>query len=666
MRDVDVAVVGAGPAGLSAAIAAAEHGAGVVVFDREDRPGGQLNKQTHRFFGSEREHAGTRGLYIARMLSERARALPSLELELGATVLGYYPDRVLLVEQGDRLIKCRARTVVFATGAAERMIPFPNNDLPGIYGAGAVQTLMNLYGVRPGRRVLMVGSGNIGLIVSYQLLQAGVEVAAVVEALPRIGGYLVHASKVRRAGVSILTSATVKEAHGSECLEAATVWRLGPDLVPLPGTEQRLEVDVMCLAVGLMPLGELLWQAGCEMRYVPELGGHAPVRDGWLETTVPGLFVAGDAAGVEEASSAMLSGRLAGLGAVRRLGLIDDAAAEPARAGLEAALAALRAGPAGARIRQGLARLAGAGPSEVAAAGTAPRGGGPDPSESLQRTGVPSDEDLSVAAPPPERLRRGPVAVAECFQRIPCDPCQRACRKGAIRPFSDINDLPVLDHDRCDGCGACISRCPGLALFVVDSSGEGGDRVGLPWEFLPLPAAGEEVLARDREGRPLGPARVEKVWSARALDRTAVVWLSVSRGLGMRVRSFSPGGLPHPRGVSEVAGATGGSVGSPGPVMVCRCEGVTLEEIRRFIAEGYATMEELKRITRCGMGACQGRTCRPLVARELARATGRPLEEIEESRFRPPVKPVKLGLLAQSRRARADRPGGAAGGDARG
>ena len=90
------------------------------------------------------------------------------------------------------------------------MILFPGNDLPGVYGAGAVQTLMNMYGVRPGKSVLMIGSGNIGLIVSYQLMQAGVKVKALVEALPHIGGYAVHASKIRRLGIPILKTCALK------------------------------------------------------------------------------------------------------------------------------------------------------------------------------------------------------------------------------------------------------------------------------------------------------------------------------------------------------------------------------------------------------------------------------------------------------------------------
>ena len=192
---------------------------------------------------------------------------------LEATALGIYEDGVLLVEQHDRVHKVKAERIIVAVGASERMLAFPNNDLPGVYGAGAAQTLMNVHGVKPGHRVLMVGAGNIGLIVSYQMLQAGVEVVGIVEAAPTIGGYLVHAAKVRRAGVPIYTSHTVKEAYGEGVVEGAIIWQLDENWSPIPGTERDVAVDVICLAVGLSPLSDLLWQAGCEMAYVPELGG---------------------------------------------------------------------------------------------------------------------------------------------------------------------------------------------------------------------------------------------------------------------------------------------------------------------------------------------------------------------------------------------------------
>jgi sarcosine oxidase subunit alpha len=339
-----IVVCGGGPAGLSAAITAAFAGTKVVLLERNGLLGGQLVKQTHKFFGSEREYAGVRGVDIAAALSEKVEAMASLiEVRRETTLSGVYSDGSLLLERNGATEILYYGRLIVATGAAETLPLFAGNDLPGIYGAGAVQTLMNLHGVLPGKRAVMVGAGNIGLIVAFQLLQAGVEIAAVIEAAPRIGGYLVHASKLRRAGVPILCSTTVMEAHGSECLEGITTARLDGSGDSVPDTEERMETDLLCLATGLSPLVELLWHAGCEMRYIPELGGYVPLRDRGMATTAPGIYVAGDAGGVEEASTA----------AVRDLGVEVDGLDRDAKRARER-LEALRGGARGKSYRKGL------------------------------------------------------------------------------------------------------------------------------------------------------------------------------------------------------------------------------------------------------------------------------------------------------------------------
>jgi len=418
------------------------------------------------------------------------------------------------------------------------MLSFPGNDLPGVYGAGAVQTLMNVHGVRPGRRVLMVGAGNIGVIVSYQLLQAGVEVAAIVEALPFVGGYQVHAAKVMRAGVPILTRHTVVEALGEEEVTGAVIAQLDEHWCIIDGTQRTLDVDTICLAVGLTPLSELLWQAGCRMRYVPALGGHVAVHDERMETSLPGVYVAGDASGIEEASTAMLEGRLAGLAAAMRIHGETDEGLRRLRETQEE-LASFRGGPYGAKVREGKEELGL--PRECALFPASAM-----PLEARAGTTL----EAVLAGIPPARLARGPVAVVECLERIPCNPCVEACPQGAITMPGDINELPVLDPDTCTGCGLCVSGCPGLAIFIVDTTFAPGEAlVSLPYEFLPLPEKGDPstgsgqavVTALDRDGQPVGEARVVRARKTKKMDRTAVVSLAVPAELAMTVRGFKVG-----------------------------------------------------------------------------------------------------------------------------
>ena len=358
--DVDILVVGAGPAGMCSSIEAARQGAKVLLVDENMDVGGQLIKQTHKFFGSKHEKAGTRGIEIARELKKEIEDLQKqkkITLMLNSTVIGYYEGeknkhRFGIVKREDYsniLFEVNCQAVVFACGAMENMLLFPGNDLPGVYGAGAVQTLMNVYGVKPGNRVLMVGAGNVGLIVSYQLLQAGITVDRVVEAAPVIGGYHVHAAKLRRCGVPIYTSHSIKEVYGKDCVEGAVVVKLDKNWKPIKGTEEKIKCDTVCLAVGLTPSTKLLSQAGVEMEFIPEAGGYVALHDEFMETTVNNIYVAGDSSGIEEASTAMIEGKIAGTAASLKLGY-DKKAKNLLKQFLEE-LDRLRSGPFGEKPR---------------------------------------------------------------------------------------------------------------------------------------------------------------------------------------------------------------------------------------------------------------------------------------------------------------------------
>lgn len=486
MKTVDLVVIGGGPAGLCATINAIKSGANVLLIERDKHLGGQLVKQTHMFFGSEKQHASIRGFDIANILLDEISQYPEqVEIMSDTTVLGLYEDGVLTVENKGKYIKIKPRAIILATGASEKFSAFPNNDLPGIYGAGAVQTLMNVHGVKPGERALMVGAGNIGLIVAYQLMQAGVEIAAVIHHSDKIGGYHVHASKIRRMGVPIITNHAIKEAIGKDRVEKVVIWEMADRKTPIPGTEKELDVDTVCISVGLTPLVDLLAQAGCEMKY--EHGSVVAKLDDTFQTTIPGIYVAGDAAGVEEASMAMVEGFLAGLSAAKYLGYVHEDY-ENLREDYLHQLAALRLGHGGARMD------------------------------------LVSEETVRANFPSIDRINKGPVAIVECFQNIPCNPCTTSCNRNAFNEMLDINDLPVIDVDICNGCTICVSKCPGMAIMVIDGSYSEDEVVfKIPYEFLPLPKVGDIVKGINRAGEYITDVKILRVTNPKSFDKTPIV-----------------------------------------------------------------------------------------------------------------------------------------------
>ena len=542
MERHDLIVVGAGPSGLSAAIVAARRGLVVVVFDENARPGGQLFKQIHKFFGSKEHRAKERGFRIGEdLLAEADRA--GVTVTLDATVIGLYPEREVMVRVGDEVRHVKGDAVLIATGAAENTLNFPGWTLPGVIGAGAAQTMMNLHGVKPGERVLMVGSGNVGLVVSFQLLQAGCEVVALVDAAPRVGGYGVHAAKVARCGVPFYLSHTVVAAEGDQYVTGAVIGEVDEHWQIIPGSEKHLDVDTICVAVGLSPMSQLLSQAGCEMVDDPKRGGYVPVCDEVGATSLPGIYVSGDVAGIEEASSAMIEGRISGVAIAEYLGYSDAAHAEADEGALEASLDTLRQGMFAPKNRGKKI--------EVTEEGC-------PVSQHLLRHGY--LDDAEVEAYPGVTHAHGVHPVIECTQNIPCNPCQDACKKGCIAIGEHITSLPKVVADaHCVNCGVCVASCPGQAIFLVDEDcGDGTATVTLPYEFLPLPAKGDRGTALGRSGEPVCEAEVAGVRSVKLFDHTALVTMRVPKEFAMTARFFKPAG--------EGSGAAASSsVASPAP-----------------------------------------------------------------------------------------------------
>lgn len=355
IKMTDVLVIGAGPAGLSASIEAAKLGAKVIIADLNMKPGGQLFKQIHKFFGSSAHHSGTRGIDIGKMLLDEASDA-GVEIWLKSTVIGIFPGSKVSIERElddgtTELVTLMPKEVVIATGASENVIRFKNWTTPGVMGAGAAQTMINVNHVKPGNRVVMLGSGNVGLIVSYQLMQAGCDVKALIEAAPKVGGYAVHAAKIRRAGVPILLKHTITEAKvgddGTVC--GCVIAEVDEHFSPIPGTEETIDCDVITLAAGLKPTMDLIKLAGCELTFDGPFGGYVPIHNEKMETSVKGVFVAGDSTGVEEANTALDEGRIAGISAAESLGLISESDADDRRAEIWKRLDSLRMGPFGER-----------------------------------------------------------------------------------------------------------------------------------------------------------------------------------------------------------------------------------------------------------------------------------------------------------------------------
>lgn len=522
MKHYDLVIAGSGPAGLSAAIEAAKRGLSVAVYDENARPGGQLFKQIHKFFGSKEHKAKVRGFRIGEELLEEATKL-GVEVYLNSIVVGIFPEKEVTISMNDHIEHIKADSIVIATGASENMVTFPGWTLPGVIGAGAAQTMMNLHGILPGKKVLMLGSGNVGLVVSFQLMQAGCEVVALCDAAPRVGGYGVHASKVSRCGVPFYLSHTIISADGDDHVTGVTIGEVDSKWQIIKGTEKHFDVDTICLAVGLSPMSKLCDMAGCEMEDNPAKAGFVPVIGRYGDTSVPGIYAAGDVSGIEEASSAMIEGRIAGIAASAYLGYISQEECDKEVEIQEKALDGLRQGMFAPGMR-------GKKITETEE--------GIEISENLLSHGFVADDEIERY--PGVTHSVGIHPVIECTQNIPCNPCQDACPKHCIKIGDNITSLPVVDSNvSCIGCGMCVASCSGQAIFLVnEDNGDGFAEITLPYEFLPLPKKGDKGSALNRAGKAICDAEVVDVKSLKAFDKTNLLTIKVEKKYAMQARFF--------------------------------------------------------------------------------------------------------------------------------
>jgi len=303
----DVAVVGAGPAGLAAALAAAEQGLRVTLVDENPKAGGSLLFQ----WAGQSQATG-----LLRSLLDRALTLDNLELRTSTLAAGYYADHWLALIDRRRLTKLRARCVVLATGALEQPAVFGNNDLPGVVLASAAQRLLRLYAVKPFERPIVLAANADGYRAALDLHHSGIDVRMIVDLRPE-GELTDLARQVAESRIAVRRGHAIVEAHsGGDAVgvEAVTVCPLDQAGEPRIDQAQRVECDGLAMSVGWAPADSLFCQARGKMRYAKELEQFVP------GVGPPGLFTAGRINGVHDLDGQVADGRRAGLAAAAALG----------------------------------------------------------------------------------------------------------------------------------------------------------------------------------------------------------------------------------------------------------------------------------------------------------------------------------------------------------
>ena len=335
MPTCDVAIVGAGPAGLAAADFLAGRGLAVWLLDENPRIGGQLLRMPTGMHPAKTpsvlDGARRRGM---RLMDVRRRGI---RVETGVQVLGIFPPDRLLVQRSDgRVVEMGVRCTICATGARERFIPFPGWTLPGVFSTGACQILLKGAGVLPGKRSVIAGSGPLPLLLAHQMTVHGGRVKALLDSagmnaklgllrlLPHQVSRLIRGAwlmaGLAAAGVPMRSRHRVIAADGSTRVTSVTVARLDGWGAAVPGSHYTLAADALAVGHGFLPNIELLLQAGCAVRYDGLRGGWLVHTDETLATSKSGLFAAGEVTGIGGGDKALIEGRLCALAVLDHLG----------------------------------------------------------------------------------------------------------------------------------------------------------------------------------------------------------------------------------------------------------------------------------------------------------------------------------------------------------
>ena len=542
-----VAIVGAGPAGLACREQLNAFGIDNLVIDNNARIGGQFNMQTHQFFFFEREkkYGGMRGFDIAKTLAGDSQE----GILLNNTVWDILEGPRLAIKNivTGEMAYVDAQHLVVATGAVPFMPAFENDDVPGVYTAAVFQKMMNQEHTLLGKRVLTVGAGNIGYLTSYQGMQAGATIRAIIEAMPREGGFPVQANRVRRLGIPIMTGYTLVRAipNDDKTGIVGAVIAKCENFKPIPGTEQVIDnIDIINICTGLVPDNQLLTKG-------KELYGHH-------------VYGVGDAVRIGEGTSAVLRGRQAAYEIAQEIGLRFnyDEYLDLSRQYIDS--------------QQHPVRL-------------------------LERPNLPTEE----------RMKAKPFVQLDCLYGFACNPCTFSCPQHAIsKPTT--SSTPTVDYNKCIGCMECVNHCPGLAIFGYNLQKE--------WCFLPIEYAvdeGAEVFLVDNNGQRIGEGVIEKVLKkenktnvARVhVDTLNVDTLTDVKGFILKDR------YPEPLNMKPLYPVEG-------ETYICHCEDISEQQLIDVVGDRkYISVDELKHITRMGMGPCRGKRCIAR-ARQVLRAHG--------------------------------------------
>ena len=561
-----VAIIGAGPAGLACREQLNAMGIPNLVIDNNANIGGQFNMQTHQFFFFEKEKkfGGMRGFDIAKTLAGDNHEGILLNNTVWDLLEG---GRVAIknIENGE-VAYIDAQHLVVATGAVPFMPTFENDDVPGVYTAAVFQKMMNQEHTLLGKKVLTVGAGNIGYLTSYQGMQAGATIKAIIEGMDHEGGFPVQANRVRRLGIPIMTSHVLLKAipNADHTGIVGAVIAECKNFKPIPGTEKIIDdIDIINICTGLVPDDQILTKG----------------------KQVFGLYTygCGDAVRIGEGTSAVLRGKQAAFEVAQNLGVRYnyDEYLEISRQYIDS--------------QQRPVRI-------------------------LEEPRLPSKE----------RMAAKPFVQLDCLYGFACNPCSFSCPQGAITKAS-TNTVPVVDYNKCIGCMQCVNHCPGLAIFGYDLN---KNVLFLPVEYDV--EEGKEVYLIDNNGKILCEGTIEKVM--RKENKTHVV----------RVKADSTKWRTEFPMMTEIKGFIL-KERYPKPIVfkpntepvltedayVCHCEDVDLKTILKAVGDRkFISVDELKHITRMGMGPCRGKRC---VSRAKQILRGYGIEVVGESSPRAPL-----------------------------